>query len=67
MGGVGDDFQEPGDASGGAVADVGVGRECEEGGQTLEVDGEVGSGVELGHFPALEVVEPCTDALAADG
>ena len=58
---------EAGDAAGGAVADVGVGGEGEERGQALEVDGEVGGGVELGHLPALEVVEPGAHAGAADG
>ena len=62
VGGVGDDLEEAGDAAGGAGADVGVGGEGLEGGQALEVDGEVGGGVELGHLPALEVVEPGADA-----
>ena len=48
----------------GAGADVGVGGEGEERGQALEVDREVGGGVELGHLPALEVVEPAAHAVA---
>ena len=67
VGGVGDDLEQAGDAAAGAGADVGVGREGEERGQAFEVDGEVGGGVELGHLPALEMVEPGADPVAADG
>ena len=67
VGGVGDDLEEAGDRRFGAGADVGVGGQGEEGGQALEVDREVGGGVELGHLGRLEVVEPGADAGRADG
>ncbi len=63
---VGDDLDEAGDAPPGAVADLRVGRQREERGQALEVDREIRRGVELGHLPALEVIEPAADPVAAD-
>ena len=50
----------------GALGDVGVGGEREQRGQALEVDREIGRGVELGHFPGLEMIEPGAHAGRAD-
>ena len=67
VGRAGDDFAQAHDAFLGTVGDIGVGRQGGERGQALEVDREIGCGVELRHFPGLEMIEPGTHAGGADG
>ncbi len=64
---AGDDGHETDDGRAGTFADIGVRCQREERRQALEIDGEIGGGVELGHFPLLEMIEPSADALEANG
>ena len=67
MGRAGDDFAQANDAFLGTLGDIGVGRQGGERGQALEVDREIGCGVELRHFPGLEMIEPGAHTGGADG
>src|SRR6218665_2086422 len=61
-----DDFGKPYDAGLGAISDILVRRKRRKCRQALEVDREVGSGIELRHFPMLEMVKPCPHPLRAN-
>src|SRR5690348_4533144 len=66
MGRAGDDLYQADDAGARPSTDRFVRRAGGQRRQTLEVDREIGNGIPLGHFPALEMIEPGAHALLAD-
>src|SRR4051794_6833393 len=55
---TGDDLQQAYDGFAGTLSDVLVRGLSVERAQALEIDREIGCGVELGHLPGFEMVEP---------